>query len=84
MTVAPLYVLRLYVYILSRYYEGRANVSVICLPWIPTGGPIIMGLSMLGLTFHGIIGGDYLNHSISTNALIKRLHNVIGILLFVE
>ena len=40
--------------------------------------------NMLRLTFHGTIGEDYTNHLVTTNALIKRLHDVIGILLFVE
>ena len=39
---------------------------------------------VLTLPFHGTICGDYPNHLVTTNALIKRLHNVIDILLFVK
>ena len=59
--------------------EGTRSL---CAPPIRTN--IINPRDLLKLLFHETIGGDYPNHLVTTNALIKRLHDVIGILVFVE
>ena len=62
MTVAPLHVVKSYICIPSRYYEGSVYVSVMCLTWIPIEGPImgpLRGPRLLGYYYSSIALDGY-------------------------